>query len=102
MKNCDTANAGPEVTGSPGVYEDATRQIREVLAVRMVSDPHGEIDEIHVVNHKKISIAQVNDNGPVSWGAGRVHLLGTRLDFGAYSEPWRRLALLKVQTGPLV
>lgn len=111
MKKRTAADAGPEVTGSPEAYEEAIRQIRGVLAVRMVSDPCGTIDEIHVlagssrnpkqivrdiesslmarfslpVDHKKISIAQVHDNGPVTWGPGRVQLAGTRFTVDGFT-----------------
>lgn len=104
MRKRAAGDDGLEVTGSQGAYEEAIRQIREVLAVRLVADPRGEISEIHVlagsgrnpkqivrdiesslmaqfglsVDHKKISVAQVDDTGPVSWGTGRAHLLGVR------------------------
>lgn len=101
----------PEVNRDLRSYEDAIRQIREVTAVRVVADDRGTIDEIHVlagrgrgpkqivrdiestlqaqfgipVDHKKISIAQVDDGSPLSWGNGRVRLLGVRFSTDASS-----------------
>ncbi len=95
---------GLEVRGSLKDYEEAIRQIREVMAVRVVAGPHGGIDEIHVlagngrgpkqivrdiesslmaqfglsVDHKKISVAQIEENSPMARGTGRLRLLGVR------------------------
>lgn len=92
----------PEVRGGPRDYEDTIRQIREVMAVRVVAGSRGDIDEIHVlagngrgpkqivrdiessliaqfglsIDHKKISVAQVEEGAPTSWGSGRLCLLG--------------------------
>lgn len=94
----------PEVRGGPRDYEDTIRQIREVMAVRVVAGSRGDIDEIHVlagngrgpkqivrdiessliaqfglsIDHKKISVAQVEEGAPTSWGSGRLCLLGVR------------------------
>jgi hypothetical protein len=101
----------PQATGSLREYEEAIRRIRDVMAVRLVAAPGGAISEIHVlsgssrsakqivrdiesslmakfglsVDHKKISVAQVDGGGQVSWGSGRLRLLGVRyaVDSGA-------------------
>lgn len=96
--------ADTEVSRGIGDYEEALRQIREVAAVRVVTDSEGGIEEIHVlagkgrspkqivrdvestllaqfgvpVDHKKISVAQVNNGPPQSWGQPRVRLLSVR------------------------
>ncbi len=97
-------NEDLEVRGSLRDYEEAIRQIREVMAVRVVAGPRGDIDEIHVlagngrapkqivrdiesslmaqyglpVDHKKISVAQIEETSPVAWGTGRLKLLAVR------------------------
>lgn len=102
VRDVETLN-GP-ATGGLKEYEEAIRQIREVMAVRVVAGSRGEIDEIHVlagsgrgpkqivrdiesslmaqfglsVDHKKISVAQVEENSPIVWGSGRLRLLGVR------------------------
>lgn len=98
------ASDGSEVSGGLREYEEAIRQIREVMAVRVVAGSHGDIDEIHVlagdgrgpkqivrdiesslmaqfglsVDHKKISVAQIQESSPISWGTRRLRLLGVR------------------------
>ncbi|MCL6581315.1 MAG: hypothetical protein K6U08_06855, partial [Firmicutes bacterium] len=93
------------VRGTLKDYEDAIRQIREVMAVRVVPGSRGEIDEIHVlagngraakqivrdiessllaqfgvsVDHKKISVAQVEESASLGWSMGRPRLVGLRV-----------------------
>lgn len=95
---------GSRDAGSPAAYEEVIRQIREVLAARVVTDPSGTIEEIHVLagpgrgakqivrdvesacaaqfgitlDHKKISVAQVR--GPEGGSHGnRLRLRGVHL-----------------------
>lgn len=93
-----------EVKGSLGEYEEAIRRIRDVMAARVVADERGSINEIHVlagpgrgpkqivrdiestlmaqyslsVDHKRISVAQVEQASPMAWGTGRLRLMGVR------------------------
>lgn len=102
-KNLDTQGI-TEVRGTLRDYEEAIRQIREVMAVRVVAGDRGGVEEIHVlagsgrspkqivrdiesslmaqfglsVDHKKISVAQIEEGAPVAWGTGRLRLLSVR------------------------
>lgn len=93
-----------EVKGSLGEYEEAIRCIRDVMAARVVADERGVINEIHVlagagrgpkqivrdiestlmaqyglpVDHKRISVAQVEQASPMVWGSSRLRLLGVK------------------------
>lgn len=104
MAKSHESKNGAEVSGTLGDYEDAIRQIREVMAVRVVAGDRGGIDEIHVlagngrnpkqivrdiesslmaqfglsVDHKRISVAQVEEGASTTWGSGRLRLLGVR------------------------
>ncbi|RJQ08295.1 MAG: hypothetical protein C4551_05420 [Bacillota bacterium] len=99
-----------EARGSLGDYEEVIRQIREVMAVRVIAGESGEIEEIHVlagngrgpkqivrdiesslmarfgvsIDHKKISVAQVEEgSSQQSWGTGRPRLIGVRFTVDA-------------------
>jgi len=99
------ASAGHlEASKGPASYEEAIRKIRGVMAARVVADGKGTVSEIHVlagpergpkqvvrdvesslmaqfgvaVDHKRISVAQVDSAEPVSWGNGRLQLVNVR------------------------
>ncbi len=103
VKSLDTHDS-PEVRGNLREYEEAIRQVREVMAARIVAGVGGDIEEIHVVagggrspkqivrdiesslmaqfglsiDHKKISVAQVDEGVSAAWGTGRVRLVSVR------------------------
>jgi len=94
----------PPVLASTADYEEAIRKIRGVMAARVVADGKGSVNEIHVlagperapkqvvrdvesslmaqfglaVDHKRISVAQVENSEPITWGNGRLQLVNVR------------------------